>query len=407
MPAPISFGVTPLLPHVHMRAASHIAIVVHSLNRGGAQRRLMTLANAFVEAGREVDVVALRRDGDVDQLLDKRVRVTVLNERPRPIWKPWTFEGWGALTDWLRHNRPDIVLAGVNTVHGTASVAARRIGQGRPLLALRASQHPIRHFPWSRPFKRLREPIERRFRKQLYDRADLVIAVSREVRDAVRRGMRVPEHCIDLPNPVVTPGFIESLNKPADHPWLQDGAPVILAVGRTVWSKRFDILIDALAIVRQSIPARLIILGDGKLRAELVKQAARLGLDQAVALPGNVQGVGSWIAGADLLVSTSVYEGSPAVLIEALAAGVPVVATRCPGGSEELLGDGVGGSLIPLNDADATARAILAELGYGRDPALLREKVSGYTVEASAAAYLAALDRAVAERGEKNVRPDR
>jgi glycosyltransferase involved in cell wall biosynthesis len=173
--------------------------------------------------------------------------------------------------------------------------------------------------------------------------------------------------------------------------------PLILAIGRLTWSKRFDVLLEALAMVRHQAPARLIILGEGKARSELEGRVERLGLADAVALPGNVPDVGAWLARADLLVSTSVYEGSPAVLIEALAAGVPVVATRCPGGSEELLEDGRGGSLVPVDDAAAAAEAILAELGRKRDPAGLQQSVSRYAVEASAAAYLAALDQAVGE----------
>ena len=390
-----------------MPAANHIAILVHSLNRGGAQHRLVTLANAFAEAGRKVDVVALRRDGDIDKLLDPRVTVSVLDERPRSVWKPWTFEGWAELTGWIERNRPDVLLAGINTVHGTATVAARRTRGQRPLLVLRASQHPIRSFPWSRPFKRLREPIERGFRQRLYEGADLIIAVSREVGEALRARLPHPKRCIDLPNPVITPAFTESLTKPADHPWLKDEAPLIVAVGRLVWSKRFDALIDALTTVRRTVPARLIILGEGKARPQLEAQIARLGLTDAVAMPGNVQNVGSWLAGADLLVSTSVYEGSPAVLIEALAAGVPVVATRCPGGSEELLESGSGGTLIPLSDPAATATAIMSELDRRRDPAVLGALVSAYSVEASTAAYLSELDRAVTTRGGTNVRPHR
>src|SRR5215210_1886950 len=122
--------------------AHHIAIIVHSLSSGGAQRRLATLANAFAVAGRKVDFVALRRGGAVHNLLDPRVGVVVLNERPRPVWKPWAFEGWGRLTRWIEQHRPDVVLAGINTVHGTAVVAAERLTTDRPLLVLRASQHP-------------------------------------------------------------------------------------------------------------------------------------------------------------------------------------------------------------------------------------------------------------------------
>ena len=380
------------------QATDHIAIVVHSLNSGGAQRRLVTLANAFAAAGRRVDFVALRRGGAVDQLLDSHITVSVLNEGPRPVWKPWTFEGRGRLTRWIEQQRPDVVLAGIHTVHGTSVVAAERLGEDGPLLVLRASQHPDRHFPWSRPLKRIREPVERWFRRRLYDRADLVVAVSSEIADALRAWLRHPERCIALPNPVITPEFTESLGKVADHPWLRAETPLILAIGRLTWSKRFDVLLEALAIVRRTTPAWLIILGEGRERPSLEAQAERLRLTDALAMPGNVANVGAWLAGADLLVSTSAYEGSPGVLIEALAAGVPVVATRCPGGSEELLGDGRGGTLVPMDDAAATAEAILAELGRKRDRAALQGLVSRYGAEASAAAYLAALDRAVAER---------
>jgi len=362
---------------------------------------LVSLANAFVEAGRGVHFVALRRGGDVDALLDPRVLVSVLDERPRPRWKPWTFEGWGRLAEWIERHRPDVVLAGVNTVHAAATVASARAVDARPVLVLRASQYPARSFPWSSPYKKLREPVEQWTRRRLYDRAALVIAVSTEVREALAARMRDSGRCVALPNPVITPGFIAELSKPADHPWLRDGGPVILAVGRLVWSKRFDLLLEALAVVRRSVPARLVILGEGKSRADLEAHAERLGLKDAMAMPGAVSNIASWLAGADLLVSTSAYEGSPAVLIEAMAAGVPVVATRCPGGSEELLADGAGGTLIPMDDAEAAAAAILRELEAKRDPALLKRSVSQYSVEASAAAYLAALDQAVATRRGK------
>ena len=382
----------------------HIAIVVHSLNSGGAQQRLVTLANAFAEAGRKVDFVSLRRGGSVDKLLDSRVSVFVLNDRPRPVWKPWTFEGRGRLTRWIEQQRPDVMLAGIHTVHGTSAVAADRLGKDRPLLVLRASQHPTRHFPWSRPFKRIREPVERWFRRRLYDRADLIVAVSSEIADALRARLNHPERCVALPNPVISPGFTESLSKAADHPWLRTETPLILAIGRLTWSKRFDQLLEALAIVRRTMPARLIILGEGRERTELEARVARLGLADAVAMPGNVPDVASWLAGADLLVSTSAYEGSPGVLIEALAAGVPVVATRCPGGSVELLEDGRGGTLIPMDDAAAAAGAILSELGRRRDRTELPRLVSRYSVETSAAAYLAVLDRADTERKGNDVR---
>ncbi|GAA4722043.1 glycosyltransferase [Sphingomonas lutea] len=379
-------------------AAQKIAVVVHSLNAGGAQRRLVTLANAFAAAGREVHFVALRAGGDVDRLLDPAVKLSVLDPSTKPVWKPWMFEGWAALREWLSLHPVDVLLAGITTVHGPALRAARQV-QTKPIVALRASRHPRRDFPWSRPFKRLFEPVERATRRRLYDRADLVIAVSGETAAALRADMRRPERCVVLPNPAITPQFTACLARTPGHPWIGGGVPLVLGVGRLAWQKRFDVLIEAIAIVRRTREVRAIILGEGRFRGDLEKQVARLKLADAVQLPGNVPDVGAWMAAADLLVSTSAFEGSPAVLIEALAAGLPVVATRCPGGSVELLENGDGGMLVPMDDPAATAAAILATLDRPRDRAMLQRIAEPYSVDASAAAYLDALDRAVVHRG--------
>jgi hypothetical protein len=106
-------------------AADHIAIVVHSLSAGGAQRRLVTLANAFARAGRRVDFVAIRGQGDVDRLLDPAVSCPVLNSDPRPRGRWWLFDGWGELRSWVAENRPTVVLAGITTVHLAAVFACR------------------------------------------------------------------------------------------------------------------------------------------------------------------------------------------------------------------------------------------------------------------------------------------
>ncbi len=383
------------------RSARRIAIVVHSLNAGGAQQRLVTLANAFAEAGRQVDFVALRGGGDVDRLLDPRVRVTVLKPRPKPLWKPWFFEGWGRLGAWLSSHRPDVVLGGATTVHFSALVAcATRHAKRRPLLVLRASRHPERDFPWSRPFKRLFEPVERAARWRIYNRADLVIAVSGETAQALRPRLDRPERCTEIANPVVTPAFVASLGKDPPHPWLAGPVPAIVAVGRLAWQKRFDLLLDALAIARRTREVRLIILGEGHLRRRLEGKVRRLDLSDAVAMPGRVADVGAWIGHSRLLVSTSAFEGSPAALVEALAASVPVVATGCPGGSQELLAEASAGMLVPMDDPDATAAAILATLDQPRRAAKPTPLVAKYTAGASAASYLAALDQAVSRRGD-------
>jgi glycosyltransferase involved in cell wall biosynthesis len=377
--------------------AKHIAILVHSLSSGGAQRRLVTLANGFAEAGREVDFVSLRAGGEVDRLLDPRVRCTVLTDAPVPRWKPWFLEGRAKLAEWIERSRPDVLIAGTTAVHFSAVAACKKLGEP-PLLVLRASRHPVRFFPWSRPHKKVGEPMQRWMRRRAYDAADVVLAPSRETADALKTGLRHPERCIHVANPVLTREFLESLGNPAPHRWFAQETPVVLGVGRLAREKRFDLLIEALAIARCSRDLRLVILGEGYWREKHESQIRRLGLKDAVHMPGNVPDVGAWMAHADLLVSTSAFEGSPAVLIEALAAGLPIVATRCPGGSAELLEDGAAGALIPMDDPQAAAAAMLETIGRPRDRDAIRRLALKHSEGASVAEHLKALDRLASGR---------
>jgi glycosyltransferase involved in cell wall biosynthesis len=375
--------------------------VVHSLNSGGAQRRLVSLANAFAAAGREVDLVALRGGGEIHHLLDERVRVTVLASKPKPVWMPWFFDGWVPLRRWVRAHRPDVVLAGITTVHAAAAMAVREIDRP-PHLVLRASRHPVRRYPWSRPLKRALEPLARRVRAPIYRRADLVLAVSRETAHAVAGQCIAPERCLVLPNPVLTSAFVADVRSkrlvtlPAD-------VPLVLAIGRLSYQKRFDLLLEAFAKVRRETEAQLVILGEGRLRQRLERKARKLGLTGSVTMPGEVDDVADWLARADVLVSTSAFEGSPAAIIEALAAGVPVVASRCPGGSAELLEQWPCGMLVPPGDPAATAEAVLDILRQRRSRAPAEESFDEYTVDASARAYLEQLDRLAAGQSSESL----
>ncbi len=113
-------------------------------------------------------------------------------------------------------------------------------------------------------------------------------------------------------------------------------------------------------------------MGEGNLRPQLERQVEALGIGHVVDLPGHVDEVGPWMANADVLVSSSLFEGSPGVLIEGLAAGCPIVATDCPGGSVELIRNDEAGLLVPTGNVDALADAIVDALGKQWEPHKLR-----------------------------------
>ena len=135
---------------------------------------------------------------------------------------------------------------------------------------------------------------------------------------------------------------------------------VVLAVGRLSVEKGFPDLVQAMAKLRQAHPeiaVRLVILGEGSEREHIEDVVRSAGLDRVVVMPGRVRDVSPYYEVADLLVMSSLSEGSPNVLLEAMAAGVPVVATAV-GGIPEIVVNGEHAILVPPSQPSALAQAI-------------------------------------------------
>ncbi len=235
------------------------------------------------------------------------------------------------------------------------------------------------------------------------DRADLIIAVSQESAAAIAGLVSDPAKVVNIPNPTITARFRASLATRAEHRWFDEaeagGEPVILSVGRLSPQKDVETLVKAVSVVNRSVPVKLILLGEGKRRKLVEGLVKQLGLTGRVQLLGHVEGVGGWLERADLLVSSSLWEGSPGAIIEAFEAGTPVVATACPGGSVELLACSTGGALVPMRDPEAMARAIIDVLAEGRDPVAIRALAQPYQDDGRAERqYLAAIETALAKK---------
>jgi glycosyltransferase involved in cell wall biosynthesis len=164
---------------------------------------------------------------------------------------------------------------------------------------------------------------------------------------------------------------------------------VIVATGRLAPQKNFPLLLQAFALLRRQRPARLLILGEGRLRPQLEALIAELGLGEDVALPGFVTNPYAAFARASLFVLSSDYEGLGNVLIEAMACGCPVVSTNCPSGPAEILEGGRLGELVPVKDAAALSAAMLRALDTPRASAdALRRRGAYFSQERSAERYL-------------------
>jgi glycosyltransferase involved in cell wall biosynthesis len=366
--------------------SARIALVTNAMEGGGAQRAFAKLASGIAAAGREVDLVLGRAEGPYLGEVGPDVRVVDLGV-------PRFGRAVVPLARYLRRTHPLAVYSALDYVnvvtvvaHGLARVDTRLVVSERNTLSVAASNSASRATRWMPTLVR-----------RVYPRADAVVAVSPGVAEDLVAGCGLsPRQVHVLPNPVVTPQLFEMRAESVDPPWLGDllgdpDRPVVLAVGRLVPQKDFGVLLEAFADVRRSRPARLVILGEGPLRPDLEAQAERLGVADDVVLPGFCANPYPVMAAADAFVLSSRWEGSPGVLIEAMACGAPVVATDCPSGPRQVLDGGRYGRLVPVGDREALAAGIADTLA-GEVPRPPAESWAPYEQSAAVAACLALLE---------------
>jgi glycosyltransferase involved in cell wall biosynthesis len=227
----------------------------------------------------------------------------------------------------------------------------------------------------------------------LYGATDGVIAVSAGVAGEIIQATGIdPAKVVVVRNPNITPELYDLAAATLEHPWFEAGQdPVLLGVGGLRLQKDFPTLLRAFARVNSQRPCRLMILGQGHLHKSLLDLAQELGVQDRVALPGFVDNPYPYLSRAAVFVLSSLWEGSPNVLTEALALGTPVVATNCRSGPAEITQNGKYGTLVPVGDVEALSQAILKTLDHPPDSDWLKTAVQEYTMEKSAATYLEAM----------------
>lgn len=348
-----------------------VAIFPDTLEGGGTQRRMLEIAGGLAQRGQPVTVVVRHSGGPYAHLVPKDVELVSLGaSRMRGALLP--------MARWLRRNRPRVLLSALPQANIVAFFAACLAG-GHVRVVLNEVNAPS---------QTARQGAKRRFINGLalwvYKRADAVIVGSRAIRDElVARG--VPRQRIHvLANPVDLDAVGREAEDDPGHPWLAEGAdiPVILAAGRLTYQKGFDVLLRAFAQVRLGRDARLLVVGEGEERPALTELAERLNVAGDVDFPGFVANPYAYMGRARLFVLSSRWEGSPNVLIQALACGCLCVSTDCPHGPSEILEGGRYGRLVPVDDPETLAEAIVEALGAERDPAASQTRAQAYDASA-------------------------
>ena len=387
-----------------------IAIGVNSLRGGGVERTVLKLARELLGRGHRVDLLFRRvicdYPNDVPNGLrffcvTQSIAADAVEERRRELEASDVFRGAvipaPKIPDWkLRYANVMLALYWrrwrwpLFKYEEHARVAFRvaaYLDSERPDALLATGIKPPIWAVCARQIARYRVrtvatldgwPAEKTARMApcVYPYTDAVIAVShgcaRFVTDVLKA--RVPVHTVYYP--LVGPEELCKAAEPVDHPWIGGDLPVILSAGSL--KKDYPNLLQAVAILGARRPVRLIILArrEEPWLGELQQRARSLGIAEAVDFPGFVDNPYAFMANADLFVLSSLREGMPQVLVQAMMTGCKVVATDCTAGPAELLGKGEYGRLAPVGDPEALAEAMERELDDPRDAEKLRRRAA-------------------------------
>jgi glycosyltransferase involved in cell wall biosynthesis len=328
-------------------SALRIAFLVDSLRLGGSELAALRTA-AALRHRIEIEIFHLQADGPLlAAYRDLRIPLHALNwpgsRHPSALMVLWH------LRRRLRAGRFDLVHAHDYFANVIAAVCTRGLRAPRLLTSKRWMDQYVR-------------PIHRTYDEWAHRHASAVFANSEAVANSLASAGVERSKVRLLPN-FVSDTAIGSLPDPLDRP----AGPVIIGmVSRLAAVKNHALALEAFALVRARVPhAELHIYGDGECRETLVSRAAALGLADRVTFQGTVPPGTPVFRGIDVYLLSSDSEGSPNTVLEAMAAGVPVVATAV-GGVPELVTDGVTGRLVGPSDPEALADALCALL---HDPA--------------------------------------
>lgn len=339
---------------------------------GGAENLAVHVAAALADRGHESHLIVMEDPGVLSPQVPASVRLHHLGFHRASIRDPFRFPG--SLRAGYR------LLSGLIRSEGIEAVQTHLPGSNfwglllawRRVCRVLATVHNNEEFRYGESDGAVRFALRKTAYRQIIRRTAGVVAVSAAVRDSLIRELSADAHdaarihVVTNAVPVPAPLDPKRRQQIRDRFGVGEGSAFLLAAGRFTEQKNFGDLVTAAGhLAARDLPFRLVIAGDGEERAALLARIDVEGLGDRVAAPGNLTDLAAVMQAADLFVMSSRWEGLPLVLLEAMAAGLPVVAFAIDGVTE-LVTDGGTGRLATPGDPAALAEA-LADLSSDPD----------------------------------------
>lgn len=373
-----------------------IAFLIQDLFQQGAQYVTALMIRGFVAKGYDVDLIVskvhqdLLDQGDIEPFaVPQKTNVIILPDRKAK-------NNIKDIRKYLLKNTPDAIVAMSTNYNFALAFASLRLPkQIRKKCKIAYVEHSsfagfdMSTMQPSRPAKLSKGWLISKFLNHCFD---TIMGVSVGTSHAIEYSMRrKTDSVIPVYNPVIDDYYWKKVQSEPKNPWIINKTmPTIVAAGAHSKFKNHKCLFEAVKLANEKCPVRLVLFGKGRLTDSYQKWIDENGMNDRIMLAGHTSNLPAEIKGATAFIVSSNVESFSVVLVEALAAGTPVISTACPYGPPELLQDGKYGTLVPVNNPQALADAIVEQIRNPRQAAP-KEAWQPYTVENVVKAYEKAL----------------
>ena len=336
-----------------------IIFVVPSLRGGGGERVAATLLESLQRSSPNIKLILVLFDAEATGNLGPDIDVRYLNVR-----KSWDiiytikkfFKVIYNLSRIIKNESPCTIL-GFMDYSNVVSIIGSWLSGKKNRVIISVHNIPIVQMRECSP--NFWEKIMGLLIKVFYNRADSIIAVSKHVGDDLVKNSRINKKLIHIINNPIDINRVTRLsNEDVTEEFFNEDAPIILAVGRLSKEKGFEYLLKAVSLLKEGNNARLVILGEGKEEANLRKLSKEIGIDKQVLFLGFKDNPYKYMKRSTIFVFPSLYESFGIAMVEAMACGIPVIATQSYAGIEDIIEHEKTGLLIAAADEKALSESM-------------------------------------------------
>ena len=345
-----------------------------SPNIGGSEKVLINIANELVEMNYVVEFIFCNENGELKNEISPKIEIIGLKTKVR-----WSLIKFYRI---IIKNKPDVIISGPQSVNFISILVSRL-----PFTCFKTivTHHNFHNSEIQKSFLGSYNPL---LIRTLYNLSNSVVAVSTEIKKHLITDCKIKESKIKvISNPVVNHRMIlQSQEEVTEFPF-KENKPIIIAVGRLTKIKNYPLMLEAFSFLLKKTSAYLVIVGEGEERNHILKETARLNIQNSVVLTGAKSNPYKYIAKSNLLIHTSVSESFGMVLAETLAIGIPVISSKTDG-SIEVTDNGKYGTIFSNESPEEIASIIYSKINSTYDKKQLIERGLFFSCERISKEYL-------------------